>query len=323
MIIESIAVVLAALLLDLAFGDPKNRFHPTAWSGALIARLVTLSCNASPRIERLAGICIVLAPMAIIISLLALLYAVFDLAPSDLLSMAVTVIATAILLKTTLAVRGMEKHALAVVAALENDNLASARAHLSMIVKRDTKNLDRDHIYSAVVESIGENTVDGVTGPLFYFGFFGIFGSFVYRTINTADSMVGYKNRTFKNMGWFAATSDSILNYIPSRLTGMVMILSSMLLRCNWKKSYHIMLRDGRNTESPNAGYPMAAIAGALDARLENIDHYSLGDGTGHFSRQHVTSAITLMKMTSVLFGLIVVIPAMTSLSLLGWWIHA
>ena len=106
-----------------------------------------------------------------------------------------------ILLKTTIAIKGMEKHALAVVTSLENNNIASARDNLSMIVKRNTKDLDKNHVLSGVVESISENTVDGITGPLFYFGLFGLPGAFVYRVVNTADSMIGYKTNIFKNIG--------------------------------------------------------------------------------------------------------------------------
>ncbi len=322
MIAESASIVFLALLLDLAFGDPRSRYHPTAWTGALIARLAPRARGPSRAHERLAGACLVLVPALAAVLLLLLLYSGLGTLGQSI-STAATILAVGVLLKTTLAVKGMERHALAVAAALEADNLRSAREHLSMIVKRDTGDLDRDHVYSAVVESIGENTVDGITGPLFYFGIFGIFGSFVYRAVNTADSMIGYKTRIFRDIGWFAAACDRVLNYVPSRLTSLVMVLSSMILRNNWRKSYRVMVRDGGKTESPNAGYPMAAIAGALDARLEKSDHYSLGDGTGVFCKGHVTGAIALMKVTSAVFCMVVVVPTMALLSYLGWWIHA
>ena len=183
--------------MDFAFGDPKNKFHPTAWIGSLIARLAPTACGSSKTAERLAGTYVVLIPVSVTVSLLLLLEAGLGLL-TGFISVAVSIIVVGILLKTTLAVRGMEKHAMAVVAALEEDDLPAARDLLSLIVKRNTKDLDKDHIYSAVLESISENTVDGVTGPLFYFGFFGIFGSFVYRTVNTADSMVGYRTKIFR-----------------------------------------------------------------------------------------------------------------------------
>jgi adenosylcobinamide-phosphate synthase len=192
-----------------------------------------------------------------------------------------------------------------------------------MIVKRNTSNLDKNHIISGVLESISENTVDGITGPLFYYAIFGLPGAFVYRIINTADSMIGYKSDMFKNIGWFAATCDTILNYIPSRLTGLIMIISAAILQNNWKESYKIMLRDGKKTASPNAGYPMAALAGALETKFEKLEHYSLGDVETTLTKEHVLSAITIMKLTSILFFGIVTIPIIIALSFVGWWIHA
>jgi adenosylcobinamide-phosphate synthase len=228
-----------------------------------------------------------------------------------------------LLLKTTIAIRGMERHAISVLESIDENNLDVARTHLSMIVKRNTTNLDKNHILSGVLESISENTVDGITGPLFYYALLGLPGAFVYRVVNTADSMIGYRNNIFKNIGWFAATCDSILNYIPSRLTGLIMIISAAILQNNWKESYKVMIRDGKKTESPNAGYPMAALAGALETKFEKINHYKLGNGEIILTTEHVHSAISIMKLSSILFFAIVTIPLITILSLAGWWIHA
>jgi adenosylcobinamide-phosphate synthase len=323
MIIESIMVIFFALAIDFTLGDPKNKFHPTAWIGSLIAKLTPSLKNSSDNLEKLGGIILILISSAVVISLLSLLNMGINLISIDYLSAIVSIIIGGILLKTTIAIKGMEKHALAVVSSLENNNLTSARDNLSMIVKRNTKDLDRNHVLSGVVESISENTVDGITGPIFYFGLFGLPGAFVYRVVNTADSMIAYKTNIFKNIGWFTANCDKILNYIPSRLTGLVMILSSMVLGNDWKQSYKIMMRDGRKTQSPNAGYPMAAIAGALGTKFEKIDYYSLGDGKVSFSCEHVKSAIALMKITSIIFCGIIVIPIILLLSYLGWWIYA
>jgi adenosylcobinamide-phosphate synthase len=158
---------------------------------------------------------------------------------------------------------------------------------------------------------------------MFYYAFFGLCGAFVYRVINTSDSMIGYKNDIFKNLGWFTATCDTILNYIPSRLTGLMMIISAAILRNNWRHSYKIMMRDGKKTESPNAGYPMAALAGALETKFEKINHYKLGDGDIELTTEHVYSAISIMKLTSILFFGLVTIPIIFILSFVGWWIHA
>ena len=323
MIIESIAIIFFALTIDFTLGDPKNKFHPTAWIGSLIAKITPSLKNSSNTLEKLGGIILIIISSAIVASLIILLDVGINMITTDYLSIIISIIVGGILLKTTIAIKGMEKHALAVVNSLENNNIISARNNLSMIVKRNTKDLDKNHVFSGVVESISENTVDGITGPLFYFGLFGLPGAFVYRVINTADSMIGYKTNIFKNIGWFAANCDTILNYIPSRLTGFVMIFSAMILGYDWKRSYKIMIRDGGKTQSPNAGYPMAAIAGALGTRFEKIDHYFLGDGKVSYSKEHVKSTITLMKVTSIIFCGIVVVPIVLLLSYLGWWIHA
>ncbi len=323
MIIESIAIIFFALTIDFTLGDPKNKFHPTAWIGSLIAKITPSLKNSSNTLEKLGGIILIIISSAIVASLIILLDVGINMITTDYLSIIISIIVGGILLKTTIAIKGMEKHALAVVNSLENNNIISARNNLSMIVKRNTKDLDKNHVFSGVVESISENTVDGITGPLFYFGLFGLPGAFVYRVINTADSMIGYKTNIFKNIGWFAANCDTILNYIPSRLTGFVMIFSAMILGYDWKRSYKIMIRDGGKTLSPNAGYPMAAIAGALGTRFEKIDHYFLGDGKVSYSKEHVKSTITLMKVTSIIFCGIVVVPIVLLLSYLGWWIHA
>jgi len=322
MIIESFFVIGLAILLDFKFGDPKNKYHPTSWIGILIAKLTPMAKNEHPLIEKFGGICIVTITSGLVISLLFALNIGITLITLDYVSLIVSVILGGLLLKTTIAINGMEKHAKSVLQSLDEENLDMARNHLSMIVKRNTKNLDKNHVLSGVLESISENTVDGITGPLFYYAFFGLPGAFTYRVINTADSMIGYKTDIFKNVGWFAATCDSILNYIPSRLTGLVMILSAAILQNNWKESYKIMIRDGKKTESPNAGYPMAALAGALETKFEKIDHYKLGDGKIILTKQHVHSAISIMKLTSILFFGIITIPIISILSFAGWWIH-
>jgi len=307
----------------LKFGDPKNKYHPTAWIGTLIAKLTPIAKNENSIIEKLGGICVVTITSGIVLTLLFTLNIGISLITIDYVSLIVSVIIGGLLLKTTIAIRGMEKHAISVLESIDENNLDSARTHLSMIVKRNTKNLDKNHILSGVLESISENTVDGITGPLFYYSLFGLPGAFVYRVVNTADSMIGYRTNIFKNVGWFAATCDSVLNYIPSRLTGLIMIISSAILQNNWKESYKVMIRDGKKTESPNAGYPMAALAGALETKFEKINHYKLGDGEITLTKNHVHSAISIMKLTSILFFGMITVPLIIILSLAGWWIHA
>lgn len=315
MILESIVVIGFAILLDLLFGDPKNRFHPTAWIGILIGIITTRMKNENYNLEKLGGILIVLIPVCISIVVLSGLDFSIDLISVESLSILISIISGVVLFKMTIAIKGMERHALAVLDSIQKNDLTQARTNLSMIVKRNTKNLDKNHILSGTLESLSENIVDGITGPMFYFAIFGLPGAFVYRIVNTVDSMVGYKTQMFKNLGWFGANCDNVLNYIPSRLTGLTIVLGSMLLGHDWKNCYEIFKRDGKKTDSPNAGYPMAAFAGALGTKFEKLEHYSLGTGEYEITSKKVKDAISLMKVTSLLFFGIVSIPIILLIS--------
>ena len=309
MILESIIIIGLAILLDLVLGDPKNRYHPTVWIGNLIGTITTRMRNENQNLEKFGGIFIVLIPVSVsIVILLGLQYSI-NFINIEFLSILVSIISGIILFKMTIAIKGMERHALSVLDAIQKNDLNKARTNLSMIVKRNTKNLDKNHILSGTLESLSENIVDGITGPMFYFAIFGLPGAFVYRIVNTVDSMVGYKTQMFKNLGWFGANCDNILNYIPSRLTGLTIVLGSMLLGHDWKNCYEIFKRDGKKTDSPNAGYPMAAFAGALGTKFEKLEHYSLGTGNNEITSKKVKDAISLMKVTSLLFFGIVSIP--------------
>ena len=315
MILESIVVIGFAILLDLLFGDPKNRFHPTAWIGNLIGNITTRMKNENYNLEKFGGIFIVLIPVCISIVVLLSLDFSIDLISVESLSILISIISGVVLFKMTIAIKGMERHALAVLDSIQKNDLTQARTNLSMIVKRNTKNLDKNHILSGTLESLSENIVDGITGPMFYFAIFGLPGAFVYRIVNTVDSMVGYKTQMFKNLGWFGANCDNVLNYIPSRLTGLTIVLGSMLLGHDWKNCYEIFKRDGKKTDSPNAGYPMAAFAGALGTKFEKLEHYSLGTGEYEITSKKVKDAISLMKVTSLLFFGIVSIPIILLIS--------
>src|SRR5437899_5827052 len=326
MILIPILAIVLALSIDFAFGDPKNKYHPTVWAGKLVSKIVLLARFNSQPLEKLGGvmtvICVLVLISILIFSLSSVLQYLNNLelnGISKILVWALTVTVIGLLLKTTIAIKGMEQHASKIMEALSKNDLDDARAKLSMIVKRNTKNLDRQHIISATLESISENIVDGVTGPLFYFAIFGLVGAFIHRTVNTIDSMIGYKTDLFRNLGWFGANCDKILNFLPSRMTSLVMIFAVMILRENWRHSLKIMRRDSKKTESPNAGYPMATLAGALSAKFEKIDHYVLGDGNLELCENNFKSAISIMKLTTIFFCTIFKIPMIEVLYYLEW----
>jgi adenosylcobinamide-phosphate synthase len=158
--------------------------------------------------------------------------------------------------------------------ALEGGNLPRAREELAFLVGRDTAHLDEPEMLRALVETIAENTSDGVIAPLFYLGLGGPPLALTYKAVNTLDSMVGYKNEHYRNLGWASARLDDAANFIPARLSGLIIVLSSFLLRRPWRNSLGILWRDRRKHESPNSAWPEAAMAGALGVQLGGLNSY-------------------------------------------------
>lgn len=308
-----IVALAAGIGVDWVFGDPPNKYHPVAWLGRLVSYFIP---KLKGRAERAKGV--VFALMLIVAIALAVHFLVFaSIYYAGIIALAIV---SAILLKITIAVRGMEIHTRRIISCLEADDLSGARENLSMIVRRRTYNLDKQHILSATIECVSESTVDGITGPIFYYCLFGPAGAFAYRIINTLDSMVGYKDNYFSEIGWMTAKLDTITNYVPARITAFLMVVSAKILGADWKNSLTILQRDHAKTLSLNAGYPMATMAGALRVRLEKIGQYSLGDEQEPASVEKCKAAISIMKLTTLLFSLAVAAPMISVLYLAGWW---
>jgi adenosylcobinamide-phosphate synthase len=299
--------------IDWLFGDPPNRYHPVAWLGQLIGFFVPRLKGGS---EKANGT--IFAISLLITVALAVHFLVF--ATRYLAGVIELVVVSAIILKMTIAMKGMERHAKAIMNGLEDGDLAGTRQNLSMIVRRKTDDLDVQHILSATIECVSESTVDGITGPIFYYSLFGPAGAFAYRAINTLDSMAGYKDDYFKDVGWMSARLDAVANYIPARITALLMVVSAKILGADWKNSFNILQRDHDKTFSLNAGYPMATMAGALRVQLEKIGHYTLGDEQEPITLKKCKDAISIMKLTTVLFCIVVSVPVMLVLYLAGWW---
>ncbi|HJU35290.1 MAG TPA: cobalamin biosynthesis protein [Nitrososphaera sp.] len=299
--------------IDWLFGDPPNKYHPVAWVGQLIGFFLPSLKGGS---EKAKGTIFVI--LFVIIVALAVHFLVYT--SIYLVGLIALVIVSALIFKITIAMKGMEQHAKTIMNSLEARDLKATRNSLSMIVRRKTDDLDEQHILSATIECISESTVDGITGPIFYYSIFGPAGAFAYRAINTLDSMAGYSDDYFKDIGWMSARLDTAANYIPARITAFLMVLSVMILREDWKNSFNILLRDHGRTASPNAGYTMATMAGALRIRLEKIGHYALGDDQEPVTVEKCKKAISIMKLTTLLFCIAVSVPIMSALYLAGWW---
>ncbi|WGM88869.1 MAG: cobalamin biosynthesis protein [Candidatus Bathyarchaeum tardum] len=301
---DSLLVFILAFLIDILFGEAPDRFHPTLWMGTIAGRLKPKLRNDNPKIEKINGIFLCLGLLALFVT--PTYFGVLWIRES--FGWLVYIVASALILQTTFAIKCMKQYTLPVAEAVEKQDYETAKQYLPFIVRRNPNGLTSRHIISAAVETIAEGTTDGITSPFFYFALFGVSGAVAFRVINTLDSMVGYKDKEHINIGWFSASMDTIVNYIPTRLTAILMVLSAFVLRNDWKKSWRILRRDNKNTISPNAGWTISAMAGALNIQLEKPGHYIIGDENSLLP-MHITKALQIMLMTSILFVIFVVFP--------------
>ena len=294
--------VAAALLADALLGEPPKTVHPVVLMGRVIYVFEgrTLAIKDGGR-RRIAGVLLAatLPTLSFALSRLAL-----RLSPSRL-RWPIEVG----LLSTTLSMRGLARSALAVQRELENGEVNVARARAGEMVGRDTENLPPNEIARAVVESVAENTSDGVVAPMLYGFFFGAPGALAYKAINTLDSMVGYPRPPYTDLGWASARLDDLANLLPARLTVLLVAVSSGSAR-RAAAILHTARRYGSLTRSPNAGWVEAAFAGALDLELGGANHYrgipregpTLGDGRKP-KHADIGRAIRLMRRACLLLA--------------------
>jgi adenosylcobinamide-phosphate synthase len=197
---------------------------------------------------------------------------------------------------------------------LLQNNLEQARFKVGWIVGRDTQELDVSEVTRATVETIAENIVDGIIAPLFYFLLGGVPLAYLYRAVNTMDSMVGYKNDKYIAFGMPAAKTDDLFNFIPARITALLIVIAALFLRYDVKNAYHMVMRDARKHPSPNSGYAEAGVAGALGIRLGGINFYGgiksfrayMGDDCQPLAPKHIKQTITMMFLVTGLFILFI-----------------
>ena len=255
--------VAAALVLDALFGEPPEALHPTVWIGRAISVCERGALGSgNPRLRYLAGV-LLAASLPTLVCVLA--RRLLDLTPPRL-----RLALGAALISTTLSIRGLGEAAAAVERELRGGDLERARASASEMVGRDTAALPAPEIARAAVESVAENTSDGVVAPMLYGLLLGAPGALAYKAVNTLDSMVGYRSHPYAELGWASARLDDLANVVPARLTALVVAaVSGRPLR-----TLDTARRYGPLTASPNAGWAEAAFAGALDSRLGGTNVY-------------------------------------------------
>lgn len=311
-----IIILLISILLDLILGDPNNKMHPVSWLGKYINYFVPkLKNEKNKKYEKKNGVIFTTVTIALftVIIQLSLVY-LFHI--TWILMMVLSIF----ILYSVIAIKGMEKHINAITTALQNNDIENARTSLSMIVSRNTKNLDEQHILSGTIESIADSLVDGILSPIFYFSLFGPTGAFIFRVINTFDSMIGYKESYFENIGWIAAKADTYVNFIPSRIAAVLMIFAAFINNADWKNAITIFRKERNYTISLNSGNPISVMAGALRVRVEKIDHYIIGEPFEKISIEKCKIAINIMKTTIIIFCIIIASPLIIILGLLNWW---
>ncbi len=267
-------VLLSAVALDLAFGDPPNRVHPVAWLGRALA--------LGGRALRRGGPAALLGGGAVTALGAAALAGLGGFAVSALAARLgqAGALLEAGALACLLSLRALAAAARSVMAALAAGQLAAARAAVGRhLVSRPTAALDAGQVASAAIESVAENLTDAFVAPACFYLAFGLPGAAVYRAINTADAMFGYREGTLEHFGKVAARLDDLLNWAPARLAGWAIVAGAGLAGADTARAARVMLADRRRTASPNAGWTMSAMAGALGVTLEKPGAYRLGGG--------------------------------------------
>ena len=288
-----LAVLMVAVVLEMVGREPPKWLHPTVWIG----RTVTIA-EANAPTSRNGGFIIGVMILLLVTGFWGAA-AYFAAAGLRDVHQVAYVLVGGFLLKTTFSVKMLHQTAARVRDLLIAGDMAGVRAQMSSLVSRDPSQLTAEQATAATVESVSENIADSIIGPWLAFALFGLPGAVAYRAINTLDSMIGYHGR-YEYLGKASARFDDLVNLIPSRLAGLLLVVASLVLPGQKASdAWRIMLRDHGKTESPNAGWTMSGMAGALGVELEKADHYRLGDATRQVEPEDITRTVRTMYVVA------------------------
>jgi len=301
--------IIAAYFLDLIIGDPHWIPHPVRIIGKVIKYLerVLRKNNQGQQAEKIKGI--ILTVITVGLSYFIIYFLIYI---ARIISPGLKFAFSSFFIFTTLSTKNLGEEAFSVYRALEEDNLELARERVSRIVGRDTSDLDEEEIVRATIETIAENTVDGIISPLFYAVLGGAPLAMAYKAVNTLDSMVGYKNEKYLYFGWFSAKLDDLVNYLPARISVLLIPVASLIVRQRGLMALRAIFRDGKESPSPNAGIPQAGFAGSLGIQLGGVNFYQglkeyrpiLGEKLKKKSSKDILNAIWLSCTVSMLMFL-------------------
>jgi adenosylcobinamide-phosphate synthase len=288
------AILGAALVVDWTLGEWPAALHPVVWMGKTIALLERAAPEAGPRRQLAFGILMALVVPAFFAAASAVVLAKARPFP------ALEFVASVVLLKSTFALRALATAARKVERALRDDRVEDARFGLRSLCSRDASNLGPSELVAATIESVAENASDSFVAPLVYYALFGVPAAVAYRAVNTLDAMIGYHGR-YEYLGKASARLDDVLNWIPARLTAGLLLLAGLLGGKRAARAWSTWRRDAKRTESPNAGRPMAVMAGLLGVELEKAGHYRLGDPVEPLSAGKIGEARRVLGIAAAL----------------------
>lgn len=308
-----ICTFIFSLAIDVLFGELPGKIHPVVIMGSIINYFKRKFINIK---NRLSGLMLVFCTSITSSVLLLIIYLIIKN------NIILFILLFSIILSSTFSIKMLLQTAINVKNDLSTD-IEKARRSVSYLVSRNTDELTESFIVSAVVESLTENITDSYVAPIFYYFIFGIIillypvpfqlyflllVPVLYRLSNTQDAMLGYTTDELIHIGFVVAKIDDILNYIPSRIAGLFVVISAYLLNLDGKNSFRIMMRDARNCPSPNSGYTMASTAGALNIQLIKKDTYILGDNNKKITSDDISKAVNLSKLSIILFTITIII---------------
>ena len=289
-----------AYVLDLIFGDPQNVVHPVQVIGKIISAGEKVLLRKKYKF---------LAGAVLNIFTVSITYTLMYLISKSVKISVFFMIIEIYLMYTIFSINSLAREGNRVYRILKEGDIEKARKDLSYLVSRDTETMDEKMIIRSTMETISENTVDGIVAPMFYMFLGGMPLAMAYKAINTLDSMVGYKNEKYMDFGKFSAKVDDVANFIPARITGILIVLASMILGYNYKNSLKIFLRDRKNHSSPNSAHSEASVAGALGVQFggkvsyfgKEINKPTIGDKIKDFELEDIKKNIKIMYVASFL----------------------
>lgn len=314
---------IVAFIVDFLIGDPQTKWHPVALIGSWITLMENLfySEKSSKWEHYILGSITVIVTLLLCYNLTLMLVIALDFLPYPQLSHVIQ----GVILSFMICPHSLAKAAREVYRYLRYHRLNLARQKVGLIVGRDTENLDAAEVTRATVETVAENTIDGIVSPLFFFAIGGLPLAVVYRAANTLDSMIGYKNDKYIYFGRVAARLDDVLNFIPARISGLLFVLVAKLCHEDYKNAWKMLRRDAKKHPSPNGGCAEATVAGALGIRLGGYNSYFgqesfrayMGEPLHELEPQHIRRTIRLMYGVSLLAG---VLTILCRIGLNGLW---